>query len=771
VETSRITFLERSEIWRKLWKITSWLMLTALLINLCLNSAVKTISPSINFDDGWIAAINYLPFSKFIAGHDYTYTYGPLAFIFHCVNKQPNKDLANLFFLFEHAVVGWVLWLYRKNFPSFRFSISAIALLVSQFAVHGDMRTPAGDEYIQLIILVMILSVSRIGTDKQVILSSILSSILAAMLIFVKFDLGVEVIITYVVYVLSSLLSKKAYSRKAFLVFCSGFFASCLVFGLSFFKDPSNVIKWILAGINISQAYTDGWSSGSLNTIFPWLTIVAIYLLVTLVALSRKEELGLFGLTLLPSVLLGFVHGFIIEDIWHIQSFFKYMLVVLAFSLLYCKRVAHMCLLIPAFYLLSQLTAYVDDNNEKWWSQANQPSRLESLKLSDDFLSREIGTKQKANYDSVPSNIMWCLANHLEYKPNPCLLLSLACSDKLDKQMASYYASNQAPDFLFCEFSSLVKKHMFFETPETWRTIMGRYRLYNFSSEKQVILLEKKNRSESQSLLVKEKFVCEAQQWYKVRHSQSPLYCSFNFKPNFIGKICKLFYKVPDIYLNVRYAGGQIQTFKLVPGVSKNGLLINYLPEDLEGLRQLFQGWLDNWVTEFELSGPGLKYYENPIDSLWLQENNKTIQTKMLSVVSALPSNFISESNSKNKFMVQLRSAPSETKLINNVPVYENCRNELLGFTFVVNDREKMWPAGEVFFQVDDLPIVKMASRILLLESAGSILTRELLTGGFALSMTTKELHVGLHTIRLIVRPQSDTRFYIVPDVAKFIIE
>lgn len=46
----------------------SWLSLAVLLIYAGISSPLTMVIPSINFDDSWIAAMNFLPFCKYIAG-------------------------------------------------------------------------------------------------------------------------------------------------------------------------------------------------------------------------------------------------------------------------------------------------------------------------------------------------------------------------------------------------------------------------------------------------------------------------------------------------------------------------------------------------------------------------------------------------------------------------------------------------------------------------------------------------------------------------------
>jgi len=110
---------------------------------------------------------------------------------------------------------------------------------------------------------------------------------------------------------------------------------------------------------------------------------------------------------------------------------------------------------------------------------------------------------------------------------------------------------------------------MFFETPAAWRAICEQYQLYKFDPGKQVLLLAKKPGATISPIKAISVFACKNKQWQLVPVYDQMLYCSFNFKLNYLGWLCKLFYKIPAIFLNLRYANGQIQSFKLMPAISQ----------------------------------------------------------------------------------------------------------------------------------------------------------------------------------------------------------
>jgi len=766
-------------------QFASWIALFGLFLYLALNCSPKTVVPSLNFDDGWIRAINYLSFSNFVPGRDYNFMYGPIDFVFRCIKQQPNEFLASCFFIFQYSATGWALWFYRKLYAPWSFVLFSVALIIAGFAIHGDRRTPAVDEYVPLLTLIMLLSVSKKVTGKTMIFSVILSAFFAGLTSFIKFDLTMLIAASLLFNVMDSILIAPKHRNNSALIICLTYAVCSIAIAWNIFRGLANAMHWILTLLSISEAYKNFWGHDSPNkTLFFFSSaVVLIFIFLAVLAFKKKDQLASILLILMPSLLLGYLHGFIVEDLWHILCFLKYVLLATAILLLYSNRRIYLCVLIPLFLLTMQLIACGDSIEQSWWAQSDKASRLESLKLPREFFSHQIGENNTVFYDGVPSNMMWCFANDLPYKPNPILTSSLAACRVLDDRMTNYFIGNSAPDFIFCEFFAFAQKHMFFETPSTWRALLFGYNLDNYSDQKQVILLRKNLLRKLPLLSPISTFICQPHTWYPVPYSSGPLYCSLNLELTPLGKIYNLF-KGPEADLVVKYRNGQIQRFRVAPAVSNSGILINYLPLDLAALKDLFLKRCENDVTEFELTGNGINFYKHPTNCLWLLDKHYTVKPDLKPDPSPQDKQICNDDHqrfsitnlSNDQILLKNADNSSAARSLHalggdpNTIIFSKEKDELIEFSYSVLDNQTLDSAELVFLQIDQSPMIKMSSRRLLYDEAGLMQTREMLTGGFTLAIKASDIKNGLHTVTLIIEG-TDGHFYRVKNANKFFVD
>jgi len=107
---------------------------------------------------------------------------------------------------------------------------------------------------------------------------------------------------------------------------------------------------------------------------------------VVLRALRAKEKLAYIGISLLPSILLGFKHGFVLGELWHVASFYKYTLAVIALLFLYSRRWLDVVLLSIPFVCIFNCVSMVDYFYKLSLFPVNNPERLASMQLSKEFL-------------------------------------------------------------------------------------------------------------------------------------------------------------------------------------------------------------------------------------------------------------------------------------------------------------------------------------------------------------------------------------------------
>jgi len=229
---------------------------------------------------------------------------------------------------------------------------------------------------------------------------------------------------------------------------------------------------------------------------------------------------------------------------------------------------------------------------------------------------------------------------------------------------------------------------------------------------------------------------------------------------------------VPAIYLNVKYNDGTLESYRFAPSVSYDGLLVNYLPQDMEALKLLLSKKSNKYVTEFEITGPGTAYFNNKIETEIYRQKN--VEIKALSA-SKNPMDKKDFPASKNNFWTQLsfsnqkdRDIPALEKA-GEIASFSQSKTELLMVNVRLFDKATLTIPQKVFLQVDNDSLIKTSSR-LHFEETRSFPSINLTTSSFRTGLDTSKLAKGMHTIKVIVCMPGDAQPCVLPERLTFLI-
>jgi hypothetical protein len=107
--------------------------------------------------------------------------------------------------------------------------------------------------------------------------------------------------------------------------------------------------------------------------------------------------------------------------------------------------------------------------------------------------------------------------------------------------------------------------------------------------------------------------------WTPIPQTNGLVFCDPGLQLTLRGKLAKIFFRIPAIYGQIRYADGRLVTQRLVPDTAVNGLLVNYLPTNGIDFLGLFQHRAHLQGKAFRLLGEGLRYYQPQADIHWLR--------------------------------------------------------------------------------------------------------------------------------------------------------
>jgi hypothetical protein len=131
------------------------------------------------------------------------------------------------------------------------------------------------------------------------------------------------------------------------------------------------------------------------------------------------------------------------------------------------------------------------------------------------------------------------------------------------------------------------------------------------------LLLEKKIQPTEESLKVVSQQEVDVNQWVLVPRSSSLLFVDVDMRLTLLGTATKTLFRIPPINVDLIYDSGKSVSYRMIPDTARDGLLINYLPLNIEELSQLLTGVTGDTVKMFRISGPGTTYYNHEVDLTW----------------------------------------------------------------------------------------------------------------------------------------------------------
>jgi hypothetical protein len=355
--------------------------------------------------------------------------------------------------------------------------------------------------------------------------------------------------------------------------------------------------------------------------------LVVISILIIMIAIQDSIELSV---ALLFTLALAFKHGFVRQDI-HILLFAACTPIISAICLSKSRifRFQKIACLINLYVLLIALIflqikmgglinsrvdprivvsnlSYLSDFNSLQSSvKAKSAANLSKVKLPEDVL---IFVKDKT-IDIIPWELSLVEANKLNWKPTPNLQSYAAYTTALDNINLESFLK-EPREYIFYNFSSIDRRHPFFDQPKTFFYVFCNYKLssdipefINTSSLKNLMILEKRKSSicsastmgKSSSIPWNTSQLIEASDRLITRAK-----VKFNYSP--FGKIYKTLFRSPPVMMKVTYINGIRNSYRIIPDNSDNGVIVSHLPKDDSEAMSFFRGQLPAQVKSFSFS-------------------------------------------------------------------------------------------------------------------------------------------------------------------------
>lgn len=608
-------------------------------------------------DPSWQYAISYASSKGLVYGKDIIFTYGPLGYLISGAVIDSNFWTITLFRCFIHLALFVIL---ATELIKFYRRERWIDFSVLIFAAFVFFVFDADADYTILFIYLIILNYEDFLKKKyQLVLYSLFMGVVAGFCLTTKFSLGICTMGAGILYYGGNIagnskqrenIIKYLYQLFPFViaVLCT---ASIILDRLS--NENASLFDYLKNSLEISSGYSSAMSStaSSWEVVCALLQVILVLALLITTAKNKHHLIG-YNLSLAFVLWITFKHGFIRQDM-HVLFFVRFIPLLVYLCLRnevrlqekwFFGRLVLLLMLVPLFIYLfipspfgqrlpnytagiRHMTSFTNFytklkyclNLSKYKDIILKSSQenLSAMKLPSDVIK----ALQNKPIDVVPWEISLIPANNLTWQPRPVFQSYSAYTGSLDKINSESLIYNK-PDNIIYHFSSIDKRHPFFDEPETFFNMFCNYHISSqfpdfISTEKlnQMIILERRKYPISSEAKKVNTFSMRWNEYIIVENRDKELVrAKIKIKYSIIGKIYKTLFRNPPVSINLTYVDGQERYYRIIPENANNGVIISHLPRSSNEALKLFQGELPIQVKSFSFSNVNPLLYRPQIE-------------------------------------------------------------------------------------------------------------------------------------------------------------
>jgi hypothetical protein len=567
-------------------------------------------------DPSWIQSLGYTFKHNFQAGVDYIFTFGPLGYFY---NANANYD-ADLFYIFIawHLITGLFL---------------AVIFVILAYKIESKI-----DQFIYFFLIVVVLSL--LANDSRYFLGITASVILAIsppsffknnklrytmLLGLVLLFLAVASLTKFSNFILAgvgvfniTIVVWHIYSRKVALIiplaFTIFFLYIWLVSGQSLFNLPDFIIN----SLKITSGYSEAMSAG-LNITEIKLAMASSFIMVLMMLLGcfikpwKFERFVISGMIFF-GIFLAWKAGFVRHD-GHSLIFFNFAVLVV-FFIQYNKNMStflrmtfrvlrYIAILtaISGLFASGRIYNYTPNDLIAQWIprmvynfttlvnladfKAKQDKIVDRLKQQYHLpkISAQVG---QATVDIFSWEQGVLFLNGLNWHPRPIFQSYTVYTPSLIGINGDFYANNQAPEFVIFKLQTIDGQFPLMNDNEALKILLRDYQ--PLFSEKGYLLLKHTPRSQGsvtgETLLTQEIKIGEVIDISALSNKKNLL--SLDIRKSWLGHITSLVYRFPVINLEIEATDGIKRSYRIIPGMTKSGFIINPLILSKDDLYQWY---------------------------------------------------------------------------------------------------------------------------------------------------------------------------------------
>ena len=595
------------------FKFAVWLIETVLLWKW------RVMPLATGLDISWVYGLNLFHEMQGIDFvRDIIFTYGPLGFL---LMGQPFANHALYSFLFWGVITilgSFLIWytLFSDRLASYN---SRVGNVVAAFLLTIVGCKIFADEYVIEFIFILLLLLSRETKQKAFFIGSVVLLLLDAAL---KFNMAVVGIATMGGYFFVRKCIDKESVKQELKILALGAF--CFI-GLGYLIYGEHLIPFIKGVEQISSGYNIGMSVHLDEKRKSSVALGGLAILMLPFVIRRNaHNIGILVMLLMP-FLGAYKHGIVLADD-HIITFMGVSCLLLGQFVFWSdERIAFRdscsngirwsigillvvtIMIVPGYKwrfmdpgtVINQ-TADVLKND----ASITQKYDTRKLHLSDEFRS----LMGDASYTVIPWELSVVQFGD-NFIPLPVYQTYSAYTPVLDRIDAETLREKDI-QYIFFALDTIDNRFPLIETPAIWKELFLNYEIAARDDKK--FLLQRVEKDYEESLLTEKQIERNERVEIPVCEENEYIEMGISSDLNLLGKVAKIFYKIPEVNMEVEFTDGTKVEKRVLLDNLANDCLISVLPLNEGDFQNVMEhaGGVKR-VKQIHLKGSGLKYYKH----------------------------------------------------------------------------------------------------------------------------------------------------------------
>lgn len=192
----------------------------------------------------------------------------------------------------------------------------------------------------------------------------------------------------------------------------------------------------------------------------------------------------------------------------------------------------------------------------------------------------------KGTSDIYSHDQAYLLASSNTWSPRPAFQSYTAYTPKLENINRLHLESPQAPDNIFISLEPVDQRLPSSEDGSSWPLLLSRYTPVDFINH--YLLLKKKDETAPIKIQWDEQESHRLGENVALPNTTKHRYIRIFFKPTLLGRLKNVLFKSNLVFINLEMVDGRKKQFRLVPGMTENGILISPLIENTNDFYRLY---------------------------------------------------------------------------------------------------------------------------------------------------------------------------------------